>query len=283
MPRPRVFFSLFLLAGLPLAAAGQSGIRLERSFPASNETTLELRNLSGQVEVFAWEEPQVRVVATRRSPAVETHLEQSDNRLHVHTHLLQSSAPASDRVVDYVVWAPMGSSLQLRQETGTLLVESFRNDVLVETVAASVVVRNLSGPTTIKTFNGTVEAVACSGRMEVSSISGTLRFLEPFSRFLQAQTTSGDIFLEGDLVPRGTYNFVNHEGSIELVLPADASFELTADSAHGSVSNDFPLTPRTHGRVPLRTHGHSLLGTVQRGGASVRVATFSGTIRIRKR
>jgi DUF4097 and DUF4098 domain-containing protein YvlB len=273
--------SLSLVSALQLSA--QTPGRSERIFASSDDTVLELRHYGGQVVLFGWEQPQVRVLATRRSRAVETHFEEAAGRLHIHTHLLQASAPASERVVDYEIWAPAGANLEVHGETGSVLVESFRGDVRIDTVAASVVARNLAGYTTIRTLNGSVEVAACSGRLDVSSISGTLRFLEPIGRYLQAETTSGDIFFDGDVLAKGSYFFTNHEGSIELALPTDASFNLTADSSQGSVFNEFPLTPRTHGRLPLRTHGHSLLGTVQSGDALIRVTTFSGTIRIRKR
>lgn len=265
---------------LPLSVGAE---RLERTFPAADDTVVELRNLSGQVTVRAWDRPQVQVVALRRSLVVETHIEQAANRIHIHTHLLQTSAPASDRVVDYEIWAPPYARLQLYLETGTLQVENFFDDVSVETVAATVELRNLSGHTSVKTLNGSVEAVRCSGRLEAASISGTLRFLETDTRYLVANTTSGDIFYEGDFRSGGSYDFLNHDGSIELRLPASASFELNANSVEGQVESELPVTPRSHGRVPQRAGMQSLLGTVHTGEAMVRATSFSGTIRVRKR
>lgn len=265
---------------LPLAARAE---RIERSFPATAETVVEVRNLNGQVDILAWDQPQVRVVAVRRSPAVETHFEQAGNRIHIHTHLLQASAPASDRVVDYEIWAPARTPLKLRLEAGTLRVENFSEDVSVEAVAATVVLVNLAGHTEVDTLNGSVQMERCSGRLKATSISGTLRFLETDSRYLVADTTSGDIYFEGDFQRSGSYDFRNHDGAIDLLVPANASFELNANSVQGEVINELPLTPRRDGRVPQRVGLHSLLGTVHTGDAMVRATSFSGTIRVRKR
>jgi DUF4097 and DUF4098 domain-containing protein YvlB len=256
--------------------------RIERLFPASEDVTIEFRNLHGQVTVQSWNRPQVQIIAVRRSQAVETHLEQGENRVHVHTHLLQSSAPAGERSVDYEIWAPPSARLHLYQETGTLRVESFFRDVTVETVAASVYLRNVNGHTSVKTLNGSVTAERCTGRLDAASISGTLRFLETDAERLVANTTSGDIFYQGDFQRGGSYDFINHEGRIELLLPATASFELDARSVQGEVVNELPLRPRSHGRVPQGSVMKSLLGTVHTGAALVRATSFSGTIRLRK-
>ncbi|MBI4466163.1 MAG: DUF4097 family beta strand repeat protein [Acidobacteria bacterium] len=281
MKRP--FRSLALLVtalALPLGARAE---RLERTFPATADTVVEVRNLNGQVIVHAWERPQVQVVALRRSLVVETHIEQGSNRIHVHTHLLQSSAPASERVVDYEIWAPASAGLQLQLETGAVDVENFTDDVNVETVAAAVRLRNLSGHTSVKTLNGSILVERCSGRLEATSISGSMHFLDSTYNRLVANTTSGDILYEGDLRRGGSYDFLNHEGAIELRLPPSASFELDARTVQGEVVNEHPLTPRSHGRVPQRSGLHSLLGTAHTGEAMIRATSFSGKIWMRKR
>lgn len=275
-PRGWVVLAAALL--VPVSARAE---RLERIFPAAEDTVVEVRNLNGQVTLKAWNRPQVQVVALRRSLVVETHIEQASNRIHVHTHLLQSSAPASERVVDYEIWAPANARLQIYQEAGSLQVENFTDDVSVETVAAQVRLRNLSGHTSVNTLNGSIQVEQCSGRLEATSISGSLRFLETDSDRLVAKTTSGDILYEGDLRPGGSYDFINHQGAIELWLPLTASFELDARTVQGKVLNELPLTPRSHGRVPQRSA--SLLGTAHTGEAMVRATSFSGTIQVRKR
>lgn len=272
---------LLVLAALPRAAAAEEVVR---TFPAGNSTVLEVRNLGGRTEIRSWNQPQVRVVAQRQTRAVETHFEETPNQIHVHTHLMQSAATASERLVDYQIWAPAEISIKLSQDVGTVRIENFSDDVNVETVAAQVEFRNVTGHTSVQTLNGSVEIWRGAGRLEATSISGSLRFLDMDTRNLVARTTSGDIYYEGDFRPGCSYEFVNHQGSIELRAPATASFELNANSVKGEVSSEFPLTPRDHGRrVPRAGVARSLLGTVHAGEAMVRVTSFSGTIRLRKR
>lgn len=264
---------------LPLASRAE---RIEQTFAADSDSVVEIRNLNGRVTVRSWSQPQVKVVALRRSRAVEVHLEQNANHIHVHTHMLQASTPASERSVDMEVWAPANANLEIRLEAGTLQVENFTEDINAEAVAATVLLRNLSGHTSVQTLNGSIRAERCSGRMEATSISGSLEFSDMTSRFLVARTTSGDIYYEGNFRPGGSYDFLNHEGSIDLRVPANASFELRANSVKGEVQNELPITSHQHGRLPRPSTARSLLGTVQTGEAMVRVTSFSGTIRLRK-
>ncbi|MFQ5925811.1 MAG: DUF4097 domain-containing protein [Terriglobia bacterium] len=269
--------TLLLLA----AALLPTNLAAQRSeFPASADTLVEVRNQIGRVHVRGWERLEIRVVAERHPRATEVHFEQAANRLHIHTHLLQADIQASERAVDYDIWMPAGASLDLHLDAGQVEVEGLRDAVKIETADATVILRDLLGSHEVTTTSGDIRAVRCGGRLKVISVSGNLTFVDIPSRSLTARTASGNIRYEGDLLSGGSYEFSNHEGAIELLLPPNASFELTANSVHGEVTNAFPLRPKSHGRLPPPRYARSLLGTVQSGAALVRATTFSGKISI---
>jgi hypothetical protein len=279
--RSNTIFRLALVTALFLTATA-SAQQIEKIFPATTDTIVEVRNLHGQVKIHGWDKMQVRVIARPHSRAVEAHFERPASRIHIHTHLLQASAPAGERAVDYEVWAPANVHIEVELKSGTLAIENFSEDVNINTVTATVALSNLSGHTSVKTLNGSIRAERCAGRVEAETISGTVRFTDCAAHYLIASTTSGDIYYTGGLKHAGTYEFKNNEGMIELSLPADASFELSANAMQGEVSSEFPLKSRSHGRLPKRRFQNSLLGTTLSGGALVRATSFSGTIRIRR-
>lgn len=264
---------------LPLGAQAQ---RLEKTFSADAETVVDLRNHVGQVRLHGWSQPLVRVVAVRSSRAVDPHLEQRGSRIQVHTHLLDPGAAAAGRVVDYEIWAPPDAELSIYLESGLVTVQNFTQDVRIDAPAADVRLSRVDGRARVDTLSGSVEVEHCSARLEVTSVSGSLRFRDNESRYLVAKNTSGDIFYDGDLQRGGSYEFRNNNGATELILPATASFELNAQSSQGEVTNDFPFTPRAHGRAPSGPF-RSLLGTVHNGDAVIRASSLSGRIRVRKR
>jgi DUF4097 and DUF4098 domain-containing protein YvlB len=274
--------SVALLAAvlaLPLAVQAQ---RVERTFPTDGETVVDIRSHVGQVKISGWSQPLVKVVATSAGRAAEPHLEKRAERVHVHTHLLDPGAPAASRVVDYEIWAPPSAELNIYLESGMVLVQNFTEDVRIEAPAADIRLSRIDGHANVYTLSGNVEVEHCSGRLEITTVSGSLRFRDNDSRYVVAKNTSGDIFYDGDLQRGGSYEFRNNNGAIELVLPVSASFELNAQSSEGEVSNEFPFTPRAHGRPPRGPY-RSLLGTVQSGDAIVRATSLSGRIRVRKR
>jgi DUF4097 and DUF4098 domain-containing protein YvlB len=273
-----------LLAAALTLPLGTQAQRIEKAFPADVETVVDLRNHVGQVRLHGWSQPLVKVVAVRAGRAADPHLEKRGDRVHVHTHVLDPGAPAAERMVDYEIWAPPDAELSLYLESGSVRVENFTQDVRIEAPAADVHLSRVDGRANVYTLSGSVEVERCSGRLEITSVSGTLRFRDNESRYLVAQTTSGDIFYDGDLQRGGSYEFRNNNGAIELVLPTTASFELNAQSSEGEVLNEFPFTPRAHGRTARGVTGsRSLLGTVQSGDAIVRATSLSGRIRVRKR
>jgi DUF4097 and DUF4098 domain-containing protein YvlB len=273
-----------VLAAAVLAPLAASAERIERTFPADDDTTVEIRNYVGQVKVHGWSQPQVKVVALRKTQAVEPHLELKANRVYVHTHELDTTAAASDRVLDYEVWAPPETQIDIRLDSGAVLVENFTQDVRVSTAAAGVRVYRLDGYSTVGTLSGGIEAESCAGRIEITTVSGSVWFRANDSRNLVAGSTSGDIFFEGDLQRGASYEFRTNSGDINITLPAAASFELNARSVEGEVHNDFPLSPRSHGRPPQQANAlRSSFGTVLSGDALIRASSFSGTIRVRKR
>lgn len=272
-----VFVAVLLL---PASLAAE---RIERNFRVSPSILVDVQSHSGVVSVKPWERALVRVVAVRRSRAVEVHLEQTTNRVQVYSHVLQTQIPGSERTVDYEIRMPAVAALYVHLDAGRVEVAGLRGDVKIETVVAAVSLRDLAGHTDVTTTSGNVIATNCSGRLGINSVSGQLSFLATASRVLTARTASGDIRYEGDLLSGGSYEFSNHQGAIKLILPASASFELTARSVQGEVINEFPLAPKPHGRMTTPGYAHSLLGTVQSGAAMVRASTFSGKITIQKR
>jgi hypothetical protein len=91
----------------------------------------------------------------------------------------------------------------------------------------------------------------------------------------QLGSVSGDIHYAGAPPYGSILELSSHAGSIELVLPRDASAEFTLSTIAGSIENEF-LTARRISATP-----QSLRLTLGRGGSQLSVRTFRGAIRLR--
>jgi hypothetical protein len=122
------------------------------------------------------------------------------------------------------------------------------------------------------------------GDFHANSVTGPFR-LQTRSKDIRLDDISGDVQVEnrnGQVelhakAPLGAIDISNFHGGIEVKVPANASFQLDAESAGGEINSpDFNVTQDN------RSHNATARGTVGKGGPEVRLRTDRGTIEIRK-
>src|SRR5574337_140613 len=132
--------SLTLAAALllPLAAPA-SAHRIEQHFAVEGRPVVTVRNAHGRIDVKSWKKPEVVVVGTHASDKVtEVDTEQVGNRIEVTTHVLTSNYKPADLQADYTITVPEESELQVRTDSGMVIVARVFGDMTFDTVAAEV-------------------------------------------------------------------------------------------------------------------------------------------------
>lgn len=285
-PATRLRCATFTLASALLLALASpaSAHRIEKHFTVEGRPAVTVRNAHGRIEIKSWKKPEVVVVGNHTSDKVEVDTEQAGNRIEVTTHVLTESLTPADLQADYVITVPEESELQVRTDSGSVVIERVFGDMTFDTVAADVQLQEVAGYLVIKTIGGSVVCTRCAGRIDVNSISGNVRLLQGQMDSVRAQTSSGNILFDSDFLRRGIYILKNYSGLIEVRFSDSDSFDLTASSLQGKVDNQANLKPDPHGErhVPSR-FANSLIGTFNEGHAKVELSSFSGTIKIRKR
>ena len=282
------------LCGIPLAlaaalllplAAPASAHRIEKHFTVQGRPVVTVNsNARGRIEVKSWKKPEVVVVGNHTSDKVEVDTKQADNRIEVTTHILSEKVRPTDLDANYEITVPEESQLQIRTDSGLVIVERVYGDLSFETVAADVQLEEVGGYLVIKTVGGSIVCTRCLGRINATSISGNVQLLQPQMDNVRVQTTSGNILFDGDFRRNGIYILKNYNGVIEIRFSDTDSFDLSATSLQGKVENQANLKPDPHGRhQSLPKLSKSILGTFNEGHAKVELSSFSGTIKIRKR
>src|SRR6185437_13769758 len=264
MPRGAHWVLIVLASCASLATAAEN--RKEFHYQLGPHASISLVNQFGGVTVTPSSDGRAGVVALLHSGKMEVDATQRGNRLELRTHFLQNASPDEGRV-DYQLQIPADASLNVRSTSGTISVEGINSEMVLEGDAAAVVVRQVSGGHIhVHTLSGPIHlANLDQGDVEVVSVS----------------TTDGKITYNGDFGDGGEYVLANHSGDIDVILPASASVDITATSAQGSVTNDFPLHPTAHSALPI-PQGKSFAGTANAGSSSVRLRSFSGKIHVKK-
>ncbi len=292
LPQQKLVRGVFgiLGAGLFFCAAGVAlggtTEQQERHFTVKDRPIVIINNIvNGRIEVKSWKNSEVVVTSTSVPGKVAIEVEQVGDRIDINASSLVSSSQPHEVEANFQLLVPEQSELQLRTQTGLILVEQVNGDMKLQSVAGDVHLKEVSGYIIVKTTSGSLVCTLCSGRLEFTSISGGSQILQPSLTSVNLMTTTGNILYDGDFIRTGLYTMNSGRGLVEVRFSGNDSFDLNAQTYRGTVDNqaaDF-LKPDTHGSKHHSKYTQSLFGTVGQGLAKVELSSYSGTIRILKR
>ncbi len=282
-PAYRALLAAAILAG---TAWSVSASKIEKHFTVTGRPVVTVKNSNGRVEVKSWNKQEVMVVANQIGKNAEVDTEQAGSRIEISTRMLNESARGSDMQVDYQILVPEETELQVRTDSGSIIVESIHGDLTFETIAADVNLKSVGGVVVVTTADGSIVCSMCDGRLfKAETVRGSVQLMQPIMDTVRVHTTAGNILFDGDFLRHGVYVLRSDTGNTEVRFGAASSFDLTARSERGSVISQANLQPDKHNRSKLSVpkHGNALAGTIGAGNAKVELSSFSGTIKILQR
>jgi len=160
-------------------------------------------------------------------------------------------------------------SLRMRHVAKTIRCASSRSDLTIahltgrlELDASDLVLSDVSGPARISTQDKDVEIERVAGKLDVADVHG-------------------DIKVTFAVPPGEDTNVTDDSGSVDVTLPANSSFEVSAVSRSGNVESDFGAPSLVSEEQADIERFHGTVG--QRPGApQLTIATSYGTIRLHK-
>lgn len=186
-------------------------------------------------------------------------------------------------------------------QNGNIEIDHATKLVEAGSVGGSISLRESSGRINLSSAGGGVEAIniraaSSDDTFEVGTVSGDIQLDHVSIPKVMVKTVNGTVTMTGPLVKSGYYALTNMTGDVVLELPADASFQLNAKvSEKHNIVSDFKLNyveepPKAPApRVPTRTPAppapyvlrrvNAICGT---GDATISVASFGGTVQLRK-
>jgi hypothetical protein len=270
---------------LPIAAFSSPAIRVEKTVATTGHPSVTLSNLRGRVTIRGWSRRMVHAVYILASPRIAVDFDVRPGQgpaqdVHFSTHAIDPTAADQLRTADFTLEIPSGASLEVHDPEGSLQVESIQGDTDLESFGAPIVVTDIGGHLAVRTLTGDISITRAAGRIEATSINGNLRLIDATSSEVRASTNSGDIFYEGNFASGGMYVLSDYSGTMDILCPPQASFELHAKTVRGKLEDNFPIV-RSRRFPSALNSGNSLVGTHSTGEATVELRSFSGTIRIR--
>jgi Putative adhesin len=243
------------------AAAAELNETIDRTFDVRPGATVSLDNVNGSITIASWDQPRVRVVAHKTVEGDKREAQQAlkdlrveitprDGGLNVMTHYPKES----EGVSGIFAWLT-GDHIDAQVRYELTVPKTMSLDV--DNTNGNIRVTDVAGKHELETTNGRIETVRCAGSLDAS-------------------TTNGRIEAELVRLNRGQENsLATTNGRIIVTIPADFAGELDAGTTNGSIKTDFPVTATRAGDNRLR-------GTINGGGAPLKLRTTNGGIEIRK-
>lgn len=214
--------------------------------------TISLDNVNGDIEITAWDQPEVSLVAEKRAKneeelkRVTIEVEASPGHLSIKTKLGKTAGRSffgswnSNSSVHYKLMVPAGVTLDK-----------------INTVNSAITVKGVQGPVNLDTVNGSISATGLRSDARLESVNGSLR--AEFAALEHVRTVKLD----------------SVNGRVEVTLPKGAGARIKTSTINGSSHVDQPIKLSNSGR-------HGLAGEIGSGGPQITLETVNGSITVRE-
>jgi DUF4097 and DUF4098 domain-containing protein YvlB len=254
---PRLLILAALSAGLCAAARAQEaqGSRVVAPLgDPARPAQIRVDLAGGSITVVGYDGKEVVVEARasqreNKNPPEARKFEISAPSLRVseENNVVRVHVGAARQPLELAIRAPFASSLKLKCENGgEISADGVEGEIEVESINGGIVLRNVSGPVLAHTINGGINAVMTK------------------------------------VPPDKPMSFSVLNGNINVTLPPDTKANVRLDAQNGVIRTDFEIK-HADDSPPRPRHGgpeKSVRGTLNGGGAEIRLKTLNGNIHL---
>ncbi len=243
-----LFLAAALLALVPVARASVTET-VSKTFPLSADGTVHLENVNGDIDITAWDKPEISIVAEKKAKneedlaRVTLEFDASPSRVTIKTRYPKTGWFGSNirASVRYKLMVPAGAHLEK-----------------IDTVNSAITVTGVQGRVNLDTVNGSISATGLAADAVLDSVNGALH--AEFASLARVTTVKLD----------------SVNGSATVTLPKGAGASIDADTVNGRVSIDQPVKLG-------KLHRRSLDGQIGEGGPRIDLETVNGSISIKEK
>jgi DUF4097 and DUF4098 domain-containing protein YvlB len=285
--------------------------KFEKVMPLAKEGKVDISNVSGNIEVRTWGQDQVKIQALKVSQAssmakakenaekVKIEITEEGNVLRIETKYPKNGkfwgGESVNASVDYWLWIPEKASLEANDVSGNIDVEgpggpvdlsAISGDVHLrkaskgadcKTISGGLEVTGVTGDVFLKSVSGDISAAQIKGSIQAETVSGNLNMTEVSeANVVRVKALSGEVIYRGKINREGSYSLKSFSGGIQMILPPDSAFDFEAETNSGDITTDFEI------KVTGKVSPKEMSGVVNGGGATVKVSSFSGDIKLKK-
>ncbi len=243
-------------------------------------TNVSVRIVAGDVSITAGERAHVEV---RHQSGDDVYVELNNGHLEV-AQPDPSIAPIGRFIKMFTVGqrhrcsvaitAPPSAKIHITTVSADVVAGGFSGGTDVKTVSGEVTLSHITSDLNVKTVSGDVQAKGVNGGLKLKTVSGDIAVVDGACRWLDAKAVSGDVLLNLDLDPSGTYDVSTVSGDVAVRTISEPNLSVEATSVSGRLTTDFGIA---WDERPGRKHISETIGS---GGARLWVKTVSGDLRV---
>jgi DUF4097 and DUF4098 domain-containing protein YvlB len=162
---------------------------------------------------------------------------------------------------------------QLTTLSGSIDAQNINDDLRASSASGSVTAANIKGDVRTSALSGTTQITKPNGRVDADTASGSVE-VQGATRDVKARAASGRVDVKGNPGSNSYWDLKTVSGLVQLGIPTDANFHLSAEAVSGQIKTDVPIVIEEQGK-------HSLRARMGAGGGRIEVRTVSGEIRVR--
>jgi hypothetical protein len=286
-----VLVVLIFFVGLnPLAASAQGKVKHEEKFEKTESLAkdgkVEIRNISGDVEVTTWDRGEVKIDAMKASRAsnmekakeyaakVKIEVTRENGILKVETKYPKPSIKGLSVSVYYKVTIPSQAAVKAKSVSGDVTLEKIGGKAAANTKSGDVTVVGARNGANAETVSGTVKVMDIQNGVYGKTASGNVH-AKNITGNADLNCVSGDVTAE-DI--RGSVEAETVSGSVKL-MGISAADVVKGKTMSGSTIYMGEINP--NGRYSLNAHSGKVEMTIPSGSAfDLTASTFSGSIKV---
>jgi len=291
---PYVWSISLVLGSFLFTSSLKAGDDVDTTLVAESDGSVRIINVRGEVEIHGWDKNEIRIEGELDDLAEELIFDVDGSRTKIEVRLPRSNINWGDGS-DLEIYVPVNSSvmfegvstdvvvenimggLRLRSVSGDISIDSVAKQLMVKAVSGDIEITNSSGDATVSTVSGEIEVELASQKVTLDTVSGEIDAdLEKFIR-LRANTVSGDIDIEGQLMDGGEIDISGVSGDVRLSLESTVNAKLNIETGPGGEISNQLSDHEPMDKFPAHMKLEAQLGD---GSGDVRLRTVTGDVRI---
>jgi DUF4097 and DUF4098 domain-containing protein YvlB len=269
----------------------------DREVAAQARGVVDISNVSGSIEVSAWDRPNVSVhaelgedvervdVTSEGSRTVikvvlphhGTH--DDDGEAHLHVKVPKDSEVDVSAVSADVVTNGLQGTQRLSAVSGDIVAELAGADLELKTVSGDVKLKGHGQPARLhlSTVSGDLHLEHGAGDLEAGTVSGTMVLSLDSASSVRARSTSGDLRFQGKLTQGANFDASTVSGDLNVRAGADGGYAYEVSSFSGDISDCFTQKAE---RTSKYGPGSTLQGSLGQGAGHMHLKTMSGDVEL---